>query len=164
MKNKSYIVINGKRAELTEEQLKQLGLTKEPAPSPYQSNAKEHWGINRDGEVQKWGAELYTPKAKENYNAYDDPNFAQQVAWYQELNRRLWNFSYMNGWDRDKWEQEGVKYVIAYNEGHHCFKVDFWWNKNYAIPTFVNQEIAERAIKEVIEPFMKAHPKFYWGM
>lgn len=61
--SENYIVINGKRAELTEEQMKQLGIEVEGNKRWRASRQKEYWFMSSGGAVET---------KLDYYNSYDD--------------------------------------------------------------------------------------------
>ena len=171
----NYIVINGNKTELTEEQLKQLGIkTEKKRNNPFNSKL-EH------------GAEYFTISASEvyaeRYNAinssannfdegkisnassFNDRGFAEQIRLHELLNRKLLKYA----WDNEaedcewKWDNNKCHYSVFFNYSENTFGVD--WNsrcKYQNIVYFSKEKVARQAIKDVIEPFMKEHPEFVW--
>ena len=160
----NYAVINGKRVELTDEQVKALGVEVEKKRrNPFErvNNDNEYYYIKNSGEVSNYcevrdsiDNELY-----DNINYFNDEQFAQQVALHQLLYRKLLKFAYDNGYeDGDKIS----RYYVAYFPKTKAFVVRT--DDAFRAPWvyFSSYEGAMRAITEVAEPFMKKHPKFVW--
>ena len=160
----NYAVINGKRVELKDEQVKALGVDVEKKRrNPFErvNNDNEYYYIKNSGEVSNYcevrdsvDNELY-----DNINYFNDEQFANQVALHQLLYRKLLKFAYDNGYeDGDKIS----RYYVAYFPKTKAFVVRT--DDAFRAPWvyFSSYEGAMRAITEVAEPFMKKHPKFVW--
>lgn len=160
--SENYIVINGKRAELTEEQLKALGIEiTKPNPFERAKPGKTFYSILSTGEVVSY-RELKEPYVDDKYfpvaNYCTDKAIMEQRALSETLNRLLWRYSMEH---KDK---ETSSYYTIFKD-----KSDSWRAREYhrqvinfgEIP-FDTIEIAEAAIKEIVEPFMKEHPEFKW--
>lgn len=160
----NYIVINGKKAELTPEQLKALGIEPEKE-NPFEMVA--------EGElyyyITTWGGTMEASMGKENNsdlrwnvaNYCTDESLLLQQAYRETLNRLLWRFSMENGWSNEGWKIDEGKFCIAYDHA------DKRWHVTWAIfrhtlnaVYFKSEDIAIRAIKEIVKPFMEAHPDF----
>ena len=133
----NYIVINGKKAELTEEQLKQLGI------------------------------EVHLKKRRNpfnNANGFNDKDFANQVYLHELLNRKLLKYAWDNEAEDCEWDGENshwhIKKLIATN-GTVFSAVE---DEHYkcCTPYFSKREIVEQAIEDVVRPFMAEHPEFVW--
>ena len=91
-------------------------------------------------------------------NYFNDAEFAENQALRELLNRKLIKFSYENG---------GAD-IIKPSEAFTIFINDqgVFINENtYAhilSPLFVSRTVAERAIEEIVEPFLKDYPNFKW--
>lgn len=162
--SENYIVINGKKLELTEKQLKALGI--KTRNNPFERVAEEeYYYINTVGGIASYkdmgdslDNEIYSEA-----NYFNDETFANQVALHQLLYRKLLKFAYDNGIeDTAEWDGFHQHWIIAHHEVHHelvpnCQSV----HKTQAVH-FSSADGARSAIKEVIEPFMKEHPEFVW--
>ena len=158
----NYIVINGKKAELTSEQLKALGLERETNPFKREINNK-YWFIDRFGEVDSY----FDHKDLADNHFYNIANYCtdremmEQRALHETLNRLLWRYSMEHGGREIDWSSTESKYRITYD-----FEDNKWTlSSNSYLSTvgatyFVAREIAENAIKEIVEPFMAEHPDF----
>ena len=177
MENKNYIVINGKKAELTEEQLKQLGIEVEK-PNPYErSVGRIYCSSTSSGSVfNSVDNGCADDKYYSSANYCTNEEMARQDMLHDLLNRKLRQFSNLNGGielnsdiSNDDWiDDELPKWYII----KRCVKgFQIYWHfdtevvymsKQQGVVYFINEEIAKRAIKEVIKPFMKEHKEFVW--
>lgn len=160
---KNYICINGNKTELTEEQLKQLGIEL-PKESTF-ARADKYKGYY----VIDWmGKVVPCTELKDDLDqiAFDSANYCtdksimEQRALQETLNRLLWRYSMEHDGDKMNFNNSsvfryGIKYTIAKSW------TTFHTNANlFGIPLFATEQIAENAIEEIIKPFMKAHPDF----
>ena len=164
----NYIVINGKKAELTKEQLKALGIVTEKENPFVRCNYGDCYysiGLNGDLECIE---ETHDDVDLNLYNVANycaDVNIMQQRAWHETLNRLLWRYSMEHNGDEIDWSTTVTqrKYNILRNDIEHKFEVSWIYNtRHIGTVYFICQSVAESAIKEIIEPFMKAHPDFVW--
>lgn len=162
----NYIVINGKKAELTKEQLKQLGI-KDEKENPFANRVDKgsYYYISARGIIESETEEgdcidtcLY-----DNANYFNDEDFAQQVALHQLLYRKLLKYAYENDAADCDWDNsEARKFYISYdiNRGKFFIDVKYNWKSNHVY--FNVKEVAEEAIVDIVIPFMKEHPDFVW--
>ena len=165
--NENYIVINGKKIELTEEQLKQLGIeTEKKRKNPFERVRKgERYfctisnGIDEEREAN----DCIDDDFFENADYFNDEAFANQVALHQLFYRKLLKFAYDNECeDTAEWDEGDTHWAIRYVEKRGTFTA-CWENKYKAQEVyFSSADSARSAIKEVVEPFMKEHPDFVW--
>lgn len=166
--NDNYAVINGKRVELTDEQVEAINAEiVEMKINPF----------NRMGLGSYYYVPLYDGTARtftednsmtcnlmhRNSNYINDRAFAKQVALHQLLYRKLLKFAYDNGCEDTEWNNENNHWLIFYDSDEKNFCMDC--NNGFKFQGtvyFSNSNGAERAIKEVIEPFIKEHPEFVW--
>ncbi len=160
----NYAVINGKRAELTDEQVKALGIEKK---NPFERVAKDdaYYTVLSSGSVGRMEDYLdcQDDSQYDAVNYFNDEAFAEQVALHQLLYRKLLKFAYDNGLeDIEKWNGLNQHWYVFYNYSGECF--DYYFNDEHKSQSvyFSSPEGASRAIKEVVEPFMKEHPEFVW--
>lgn len=171
----NYIVINGKKAELTEEQLKALGIeVKKKRNNPFEQVelARRYWYI---GSVNNTicSNDLRNDSDDRLYNAtnyFNDENFAKQVIWHEELNRRLLKYAWDNEAEDNEWNwtaspvcQGNIHYFI-YKEvsSGDQFKIGSDVISRHNEVYFSKQKVAEKAVEEVVKPFMKERPEFVW--
>ena len=163
----NYIVLNGKRTELTEEQLKELGIIMEKKnPFTRVNNGETYYFITTTGEVEN-STEINHSIDNELYNLANyctDEKLLQQQAYRETLNRLLWRYSMEHDGDKINWNDNNqCKHYINYSYSTEGFYTNWHTiSRNHAIVYFHTIEIAENAIKEIIEPFLQEHPDFKW--
>ncbi len=159
-----YVVINGKRIKLTDEQVKTLGIERKNPFDRVDGDDRHYYAIVGSDVLRRVDINDRTDRGLYNaINYFNDKIFAEQVALHQLLYRKLLKFSYDNGFeDTAEWDGENAHWVIRYNENRNEF-CSYCQNGYKALDVyFSSKEDAERSIKEVIEPFMKEHPEFVW--
>ena len=158
----NYLMINGKRIDLTEEQVEMLseGYRKE---DPFERRINEkYYYIELDGEVE---TSIDTGTDVED-NAHAAANYCtskelmEQRALHEILNRRLWRYSEQHGGDAE-WDGIREHWIIVYDVrgARYCA---LWEGKGKRQGTtyFKDQKTAEAAIEEIVKPFAKEHPGF----
>jgi hypothetical protein len=156
----NYICINGKKAELTEEQMKALGIEL-PKKSPFERVEKDkclYYITNRG--VVEYGVEKKDFYCSGLYNAANyctDKSLMEQRALHETLSRRLWRYSMEHGGDKIH-----LNHCWGLGYSNRVFEAYELWGHVFGECVFYSKEIANNAIKEIIEPFMKAHPEFKW--
>lgn len=162
----NYIVINGKRVELTDEQVKALGIKrKNPFERANPDADDKYYYIRVSGDVADYhdvndnGDRLLY----EASNYFNDEQFAEQVALHQLLYRKLLKFAYDNECeDTAEWNGTNMHWFIRWS----CDAGNFIIFNEYCYKGqevyFSSDEAAKRAGREVVEPFMKEHPEFVW--
>ena len=164
MEMKNYICIDGKKAELTPEQLKALGLETE-MKSPFEREEnQEYYYIRWDGYVIK-EKDFYgnsDNKVHKVANYCTNMEMMQQQAYRETLNRLLWRYSMEHQGDELDWGTKVKgKCIIQYNHTRREFRSARVYTVEYVgSVTFATMEIAENAIREIIEPFIAEHPDF----
>lgn len=166
---KNYIVFEGKKIPLTDEQVEMLRSSKKPeevTKSPFERvRGKGYYFIQYNGTVEydfdrDSAGDIY---CFANANYCTDKELMRQRALHEILNRLLWRFSMENGEGENPWDCEHSHWVIKYvhDSGVFCTR----WTTvvhNAGAIYFSTDELARRAIEEIIKPFMKEHPEFVW--
>lgn len=163
--NENYIVINGKRLELTKEQLKTLGIEVRKNPFERVDGDNRYYYTIVGGDVLR-RVDINDRTDRMAYNAvnyFNDGKFAEQVDLHQLLYRKLLKFAYDNGFeDTAEWNGGNEHWAIRYNSYRNEFRLYYQDGYKAHEVYFSSEEGAKRAIKEVVEPFMKEHPEFVW--
>lgn len=160
----NYAVINGKRIELTDEQVKALGIERK---NPFERVERydKFYCINSSNIVES-SLDTYSVVDNNRYEAanyFNDKDFAQQVALHQLLYRKLLKFAYDNECEDDQtWNKINCHYYVAYSIDECRFYADVTRSFKQNDVWFCSRDSANRAIEEVIKPFMKEHPDFVW--
>lgn len=94
-------------------------------------------------------------------NYYPDEESAQQQAWREILDRLLRRYSEQHGGDPE-WDRGNTHWYIWFDYDDGAWATSYTYTAKYSHPYFCSREVAEAAIKEVVEPFCKAHPEFVW--
>ena len=158
-----YLIVDGKRTDLTNEQLEMLGIDVNNDPFERRYN-KYFYFIDYDGCIDRNTDNDASDNCCYNIANYcTDENLMKQRALHETLNRLLWRFSMQNGGDKIDWRNEFQnKWVINFNYSDNSFFVENKPQLRSFNPCFISKEIVERAIDEIIKPFMKEHPDFEW--
>lgn len=166
--SENYIVINGKRAELTKEQMCQLGI-EVPKGNPFERSTRpnDYYYVGAKGDVvqctdvgDEWDNQIFNVA---NYCA--DKGIMEQRALHETLSRLLWRCSMKNGGSEIDWfDTHQPKWSIAcYPSKGERLDVNCSYEAcRPGVIYFCTSEAAEAAIKEIVEPFMKEHPEFKW--
>lgn len=159
----NYAVINGKRVELTDEQVAALGIKRVNPFERVESN-EYYYYVRADGRVDVYtNADDMVDKAiYAACNHFTDEAFAKQVALHQLLYRKLLKFAYDYGCEDKEWNNTNEHWLIVYHPLNEDFIIaNVYCAKEHTV-YFSTEEGASRAISEVIRPFMKEHPEFVW--
>lgn len=166
----NYIVINGKKTELTEEQLKALGIeVKKKRNNPFNSELKfgeKYYSTHIvDGVFSTSFEDEFDKDFMAAANSFNDEDFAYQVYLHELLNRKLLKYAWDNEAEDVEWDEDCANphYYIYFHitkghfvveENHYCCRQDIY---------FSSEKVAKQAIEDVIKPFMKEYPEFVWG-
>ena len=158
--SKNYAVINGKKMELTDEQIKALGFEVRKPLFERVDDGGPYYFINCYGDIDADSRE--DDKLFDNVNYFNDEYFANQVALHQLLYRKLLKFAYENDCEDREWGTKHEHWRIYYNTDSDEFAIDVNDALKYQGVYLSTRESAYRAIEEVVKPFMKEHPEFGW--
>lgn len=162
------LTIDGKEIQLTDEQLKMLGIEPEKKrKNPFKRVAEDevYFQIGIDGDVFS----LYEDRTTSDeeavlcVNYFNDEAFAKQVSLRQLLYRKLLKFSYDNECTDKEWDGTNVHVYIIYNSTKKDY--DTRWTRDEKEPGtvyFKSTAWATAALNEVVMPFVKEHPEFVW--
>lgn len=162
------LTIDGKEIQLTDEQLKMLGIDPEKKKkNPFDRVAEDevYFQIGIDGDV--FPLYEYGTTADEDsvlcVNYFNDKQFAKQVALHQLLYRKLLKFAYDNECeDTAEWNEINAHWCIYMDTRSNRWDVTYYVSMKFDDVYFSSEKGAKRAIEEVVEPFMKEHPEFVW--
>lgn len=162
--SENYIVINGKKMKLTEEQMKALGIKLRKNPFERVAKSEVYCYIDSFDEVHCISDDMdqHDDMSFECSNYFNDESFAKQVALHQLLYRKLLKFAYDNGCEDTAWNNQNKHWYIFYNYTDDYF--DYQCTDRFKLQNvyFLSPDAASHAIKEVVEPFVKEHPDFVW--
>lgn len=163
--SENYALINGKRIELTDEQVKALGVETRKNPFERVATGDEYYTITGYDNTVEFTEDGNA--ADQNLydagNYFNDEDFAKQVALHQLLYRKLLKFAYDNRFeDTGEWNGVNQHWHIIYNALNDDFTSMIKLASKELTAYFSTEECASRAITEVIRPFMKEHPEFVW--
>ena len=160
----NYAVINGRRIKLTDEQVKTLGIERKNPFDRIDGDDRHYYTIVGCDVLRRADINDITDRGLYNaINYFNDKTFAEQVSLHQLLYRKLLKFAYDNGFeDTAEWDGENAHWVIRYNENRNEFCSYYQDGYKARDVYFSSKDGAERAIKEVVEPFMKEHRDFVW--
>ena len=158
----NYICINGRKAELTEEQMKALGIELHKKYIFSYVEGEDYYFITSYGKVLKTNSSVNRHDRHDVANYCTDKAIMEQRALSEFLNRLLWRYSMEHDGDKIDWSVASKnKYYIYYSYQDHEFCINYANTyRDIGMIYFDNYEDAENAIKEIIKPFMKAHPDF----
>lgn len=160
----NYIVINGKKTKLTEEQLKALGIEVKEKTIFDREKGQSYYFIHSDGEVLG----DIDDEVDCDINCYNVANYCtsrevmEQRALHETLNRLLWRLSMEHDGEKIDWKDYSQrKYCIRTNSYSECdIGIDIF--NHIGSVYFYTKEIAEQAIEEIVKPFIAEHPEFKW--
>ena len=162
------LTIDGKEIQLTDEQLKMLGVELEKKrKNPFERVAEDevYFQIGIDGDV--FSLYEYGTTSDEDsvlcVNYFNDEQFAKQVALHQLLYRKLLKYAYDNEFEDEEWNGTNMHAYIIYNFTRKDY--DIRWTRNEKEPGtvyFKTPTRATAALNEVVMPFVKEHPEFVW--
>ena len=158
--NNNYAVINGKKIELTDEQIEALGIETRKRLFDKVDDGGPYYFINCYGGIEADSRE--DDALFDNVNYFNDKAFAEQVALHQLLNRKLLKYAHENDCEDREWGTKHEHWRIYYDTDSDTFDVDVNDMFKYQGVYFLTRKGAKRAIEEVIKPFIKEHPEFVW--
>lgn len=162
----NYALINDKHVELTDEQVKTLGVETRKNPFERVNKNEIYYFIKGAGDLLGGHVEINDSddnKLHDNINYFNNKQFAEQVAMHQLLYRKLLKFAYDNECeDTAEWNGTNRHWFIGYDHYNNVFNVIWHGTFQSSGVYFSTMESAERAIKEVIMPFLKEHLNFVW--
>lgn len=167
----NYIMLNGRKFEIDEKNLLLLRAViseeKTEKETPFTRVCdKDYYFIRSDGcvEVENESNDFCDDEHYKVANYCADRELMCQRALHETLNRLLWRFSLENGGDNE-WDGIACHWYITFQEGVGEKKLGVEWTSQWhhqGVVFFSSIRAAERAIDEIIKPFMAEHPEFVW--
>lgn len=165
----NFIQINGKKIELTDEQVQQIteaGIIKRDNPFEKGKNGAKYYYISSESTLCT-GYDYPSIKDDNRFevaNYCDDDKLIKQRALHETLSRLLWRFSMTHGGDEIDWsDADSCKYYIFYNYKNKSFgALGDCFCRCASECYFSDFPTAEQAIKEIVMPFLEQHPEFVW--
>lgn len=169
----NYIMLDGRKFEIDEKSSMLLravvGEQKEEKKSPFErvrSRNSTYFFINDWGCVE----EEFDDDIAEDMLRHEVANYCTDKALmvqrtlHEALNRLLWRFSLENGGDGE-WNGNDAHYYITFQSGVGEKKLRVDWTSQWrhqGTVFFSSRCVAERAIGEIVKPFITEHPDFVW--
>lgn len=172
----NYIMLDGKKIMLTEEQVAQLKSTDSASEkinrfNPVDRTKGSYWYCMTDKKS------LISVEIRDDHNLFDnemyddianyfnDKNFATHVSLNQLLYRKLLQYAYKNNViDDNPWDGTTTHYYISQHyisEGCYGIVLGYTWSEALPCTVYFNDSAAAlHAIEDVVRPFMKEHPEF----
>lgn len=162
----NYIMLEGKKIPLTDEQVKIMLEVEAPKKSPFErvGHGSRYYLIYSDGEVCP-DVDFQSPTDDHCYevaNYCTDETLMKQRALHETLSRLLWRFSMENGEGENPWDNRNSHWNIFRNCQNVIVAGTAYAYSAMGSVYFPSQELAQRAINEIVKPFMKDHPEFVW--
>lgn len=163
--SESYIVIDGKRIDLTPEQLATLGI-EAPKKSPFErvKPTEKYYCIRTNGRIDmEREVDHSNDAALFNVANYcTDRSLLEQRALHEILNRRLWRYSMEHDGDKIDWCDSSDKYTVYMLHDKNKIRTSAAPISCPSIgsPYFRTYVAANAAIEEIVKPFLKEHPEF----
>lgn len=159
----NYLMLNGKRIDLTAEQIETLEGKKEKGPFERAYFDQDYYYLNDDGRVfvdrDNWTEADGARFLAANYCT--DKELMAQRALHVILNQQLWRYSMQHGGRDTNGFGAGAKFgLVKIGE-----EIE-WTVIPFATPLgtawFRSQTVATKAIEEIVKPFMEKHTEFRW--
>lgn len=164
----NYIMLNGQRYELSQEEITKL--TKQHTNDPFKRLSGGTYYRIYEGDTVAWVSENNTFEDRNRYNAANyctDESLMKQRALHETLSRLLWRYSMQhNGRLIDFYPTSDHckdKYFIIYDNFGYKFDIgEAAYSKIDGTIYFHEESTARDAIEEIVKPFMQEHPDFIW--
>lgn len=172
------IMVNGVRIDLTPEQVAKLTEKAEEKKNPFEwDENKAFYYITSEFELIQASGGIFSNFYKPYYesgNYCADKKIMRQHALHMKLNQLLWRYSMMHGGDKIDWKDiTSDKYYIEIfeeifefhnSEGQpHIQCNSDIMSRTAGVVYFADEETANKAIEEVVKPFMEANQDFDWS-
>ena len=160
----NYIVINGKRAELTEEQLEQLGI-KVSNNKRWRGNLDEKYyrvdTFNKVSSLEDINSD-YDTWLYDSHNYFKTREDAKKYARVLETEMLLRKYADKHNEDMP-WDGRCGHYFFYYNVGSNVICTDcYTWSKEAREIYFSSKEIARAAIEEIGKERIEEYLTYEW--
>lgn len=161
----NYLMLNGKRIDLTAEQIETLVGKKEKGPFERAYFDQDYYYLNDNGRVFVDRDNL-TEADGERFlaaNYCTDKELMEQRALHETLNRLLWRYSMRNGGEKTHTLRSKWWHIVRYEDGElDAFENSYndYWTPG--VVWFESYDSAANAIEEIVKPFMEKNPEFRW--
>ena len=166
-KNENYIMLDGKKIPLTDEQIK-LIQSDVPEKSPFDRahHGGTYFSVISNFELNE-NCECSSHLDNKIFNSSNyctDKNIMRQHALHMQLNNLLWRYSMTHGGGSIDWDDVlETKVYINYNVVADEFRCSAYSiSKCFGAVPFVSEKTAEAAIEEIVKQFIAEHPDFDW--
>lgn len=152
----NYLVLNGKRIDLTKEQIEQLGLEIEKKSPFARVKNENYFFIGCGGRIDIFNDnQPIDERLFKIANYCTDKEIMTARAKEEVLSRLLWRFSMENGGDKIDWNDNIQKKFFIYKYTAHQEWITIYNTTNLCLGMvyFISQQIAQRAIDEIVKPF-----------
>ena len=158
----NYIMIGGKRIDLTPEQVETLTGKPEKKDNFERVKGGDYYFFGSFGGLQKEYDNLISVDDKRYAfgNYHKDEETMRKWALKVQLMLLLMRFQEQNG-GNPEWNGENPHFRLAHCKNVNCIERI----RAYQSPVeiyFKDSETAERAFEEVVKPFLEQHPEFQW--
>ena len=160
------LTIDGEEVLPTDGQAKVFGVRSNKRTNPFETVVRfeDYYSVEKNNEIYAY---MDTDSSVDNQlyaavNYFNDKDFAKQVSLHQLLYRKLLKFSYENKCADVEWNGRNDHWCIYYDPDDLKYCVAGFGSHKFDGVYFSSKEGAERAIKEVVEPFVKECPEFVW--
>jgi hypothetical protein len=160
----NYIMLNGKRIDLTAEQIETLVGKQEKDPFERVKTGKIYYFVDYDGCVE-FVDDCLASADNDRYavgNYCTDKELMEQRALHETLNRLLWRYSMQHGGREVACiKNETTNWYISTKEGV-LYTSNCYGKRGLGEVAFCDEQTVNAAIEEIVKPFMEKHPEFRW--
>lgn len=164
MENENYIMLNGKKIKLTDEQVYMIRAD-EPQKTPFDRVGKgmsyyciTNYNVQECSEFNNY----FDNERFDSGNYCTNENIMKQHALHMLLNNMLWKYSMTHGGGNVL--ENGCFIIFAEVNDTYEPLINYYTGdsniRNIGSVVFCSKKIAENAIEEIVKPFIKAHSDF----
>lgn len=164
MNNENYIVINGKKAELTEEQLRQLGIEVDKDKRWRAEGQGMYYFVTntgRAGVCHEWLIEADNFRY-DTHNYFKTEEEAQEYADVLEIKRQLIKFADEHNKKIDWKDSQALKWYLYCGEPTETIVIGYTYYKHPETVYFSSKELVQQAVKEIGEENIIKYLTYEW--